>query len=154
MDIFVGSLPFKLNESGLREIFEKFGEVSSVSIIINKATHMKKGFGFVVMPDDTQALAAINALNGTEVMGRSIEVKQSEEKREAPKRSVKRKVTTNNEVKKNDTQPYLWPRKLYPKKKKPSIVDYPATDRKKEEKEKERLIKGAKNFKVGRRKKH
>ena len=60
MDIFVGSLSFKLKESELREAFEKFGEVASAKIIIDKITHQSKGFSFVEMPDDEQAKLAIS----------------------------------------------------------------------------------------------
>jgi RNA recognition motif-containing protein len=80
MDIFVGSLSFKLKESELREAFEKFGEVSSAKIIIDKITRQSKGFGFVEMPDETQARTAINELNGTEMYGRPLVVNESKGK--------------------------------------------------------------------------
>lgn len=86
MDIFVGSLPFKIKEKELKELFEQFGEVESVKIIIDKITRQNKGFGFVVMPNDAEANKAINALDGTEVMGRLIIVSRSEEKKPEPKR--------------------------------------------------------------------
>ena len=78
MDIYVGSLPFKMKEAELREIFEKYGEVSSAKIIIDKMTRQSKGFGFVEMPDDTQAKDAITNLNGQEVMGRELVVNESQ----------------------------------------------------------------------------
>jgi RNA recognition motif-containing protein len=87
MDIFVGSLPFKLTEAGLREVFEKYGEVTSVKIIIDKITRQNKGFGFVEMPDEEQATQAIAALNGTEIMGRPIVVNKSQDKKDAPRRN-------------------------------------------------------------------
>ena len=74
MDIFVGSLSFKLKESELREAFEKFGEVSSAKIIIDKITRQSKGFGFVEMPDEEQAKLAISELNGVEMYGRPLVV--------------------------------------------------------------------------------
>ncbi|HYG37052.1 MAG TPA: RNA-binding protein [Cytophagales bacterium] len=80
MDIFVGSLPFKLKETQLRELFEKYGEVVSAKIIIDKISRQNKGFGFVEMPDEAAALAAIKELNGTEVEGRAIVVSKSEKK--------------------------------------------------------------------------
>ena len=86
MDIFVGSLPFKLNEKKLKELFEPYGEVESVKIIIDKITRQNKGFGFVVMPNDVEANAAIKALDGSEVMDRLIIVSKSEDKTAAPKR--------------------------------------------------------------------
>jgi RNA recognition motif-containing protein len=80
MDIFVGSLSFKLKESELREAFEKFGEVSSAKIIIDKITRQSKGFGFVEMPDESQARTAISELNGTEMYGRPLVVNESKGK--------------------------------------------------------------------------
>jgi RNA recognition motif-containing protein len=78
MDIYVGSLPFKMKEAELREIFEKYGEVSSAKIIIDKMTRQSKGFGFVEMPDAAQAKDAISNLNGQEVMGRELVVNESQ----------------------------------------------------------------------------
>ncbi|MPR36996.1 RNA recognition motif domain-containing protein [Salmonirosea aquatica] len=78
MDIYVGSLPFKMKEAELREIFEKYGEVSSAKIIIDKMTRQSKGFGFVEMPDVAQAKDAISNLNGQEIMGRELVVNESQ----------------------------------------------------------------------------
>lgn len=80
MDIFVGSLSFKLKESELREAFEKYGKVSSAKIIIDKITRQSKGFGFVEMPDEIEARAAINALNGADMYGRPLVVNESQKK--------------------------------------------------------------------------
>ena len=55
MNIFVGSLPFKIEEADLKELFEAFGEVSSVKIINDRETGRSKGFGFVEMADDEAA---------------------------------------------------------------------------------------------------
>lgn len=86
MNIFVGSLPFKLEETELREIFEDYGEVSSVKIISDKVTGRSKGFGFIEMPDDAQAQKAIDELNGSEVGGREIVVNKAEEKKDNGRR--------------------------------------------------------------------
>ncbi|MDO1446484.1 RNA-binding protein [Rhodocytophaga aerolata] len=86
MDIYVGSLPFKLKESQLRELFEQYGEVSSVTIVIDNITRQNKGFGFVEMPDVRQAQKAINELNGSEISGRTIIVSKSEGKKDAKRR--------------------------------------------------------------------
>ena len=80
MDIFVGSLSFKLKESELREAFEKFGTVSSAKIIIDKITRQSKGFGFVEMPDEDEARLAISNLNGAEMYGRPLVVNESQKK--------------------------------------------------------------------------
>ena len=81
MNIFVGSLPFQLEEADLRELFEAYGEVSTVKLISDRETGRSKGFGFVEMPDDESAQKAITGLNGAEVKGRSIAVSQAEEKK-------------------------------------------------------------------------
>jgi RNA recognition motif-containing protein len=87
MNIFVGSLPFSLEENELKEFFEEYGEVSSAKIISDKFTGRSKGFGFVEMPDDAAAQKAIDELNGAEVNGRTIVVNKSEEKKDGPRRS-------------------------------------------------------------------
>lgn len=81
MNIFVGSLPYQLQEEDLRALFEPFGEVSSAKLIMDRETGRSKGFGFVEMPDDESAQAAIDALNKSEVNGRSIAVSQAENKK-------------------------------------------------------------------------
>lgn len=82
MNIFVGSLPFRLEEAELSKHFEKFGEVTSVKIITDKFTGRSKGFGFVEMPNDDQANAAIESLNGAQIGGRDVVVNQAQEKKE------------------------------------------------------------------------
>ncbi len=82
MNIYVGSLNFKMQEAELREIFEEYGEVSSAKIIFDKYSGKSKGFGFVEMPDDAEAKKAIQELNGKEVSGRNIIVNESIERAE------------------------------------------------------------------------
>ncbi len=86
MNIFVGSLPYSLEENELREFFEEYGEVSSVKIITDKFSGKSKGFGFVEMPDDEQAKKAIAELDGAEVSGRTIVVNKAEEKKDDGRR--------------------------------------------------------------------
>jgi RNA recognition motif-containing protein len=87
MNIFVGSLPFSLEEADLRELFEAYGEVSTVKLISDRETGRSKGFGFVEMSDDESAQKAITGLNGAEVKGRTIAVSQAEEKKPNDRRS-------------------------------------------------------------------
>ena len=87
MNIFVGSLPFSIDEADLRESFEAYGAVSSVKIITDKFTGRSKGFGFVEMENDTEAEKAIQELNGASVDGRTIVVNKSEPKPEGERRS-------------------------------------------------------------------
>lgn len=86
MNIFVGSLPFSLDEADLKESFEAYGQVDSVKIIIDRATGRSKGFGFVEMPDAEQAQKAIAELNGATVGGRSIVVNETEAREQQPQR--------------------------------------------------------------------
>lgn len=87
MNIFVGSLPFSLDEADLRASFEVYGEVTSVKIITDKFTGRSKGFGFVEMENDADGQKAIEELNGATVGGRPIVVNKSEPKPEGERRS-------------------------------------------------------------------
>jgi RNA recognition motif-containing protein len=87
MNIFVGSLPYSLEEADLKELFEAYGEVNTVKIIIDRESGRSKGFGFVEMSDDEAAQKAISGLNGSEVSGRSIAVSQAEDKKPGDRRS-------------------------------------------------------------------
>jgi len=82
MNIYVGNLSFKIEESALSKLFEKYGEVSSVKIITDKYSGRSKGFGFVVMDNDEEAKNAISELNGTEVDSREIVVNEARPRRE------------------------------------------------------------------------
>ena len=77
MNIFVARLDYSIQEPNLREVFEEYGEVSSVKIITDKFSGRSKGFGFIEMPNDDEALSAIEELNGIELEGRSIVVKKA-----------------------------------------------------------------------------
>ncbi|MEY4660532.1 MAG: hypothetical protein RLZZ42_484 [Bacteroidota bacterium] len=72
MNIFVGNINYRLTNDTLKEIFVPYGEVTSARIVIDKVTGRSKGFGFVEMPDQEEALKAIAALHETEVMGRKM----------------------------------------------------------------------------------
>jgi len=82
MNIFVGSLPFSLEEAELSHYFKEYGEVTSVKIITDKFTGRSKGFGFVEMPDDEEAKRAIEELNGKEIKGRAVVVNKAEERKD------------------------------------------------------------------------
>ena len=87
MNIYVGNLPYNTNENEMREAFEAFGAVSSVSIIKDKFTGRSKGFGFVEMGDAAQANAAIESFNGKEWKGRSLKVNEARPREESAPRS-------------------------------------------------------------------
>lgn len=78
MNIFVAKLNYDTIEDDLRSAFEQFGEVSSCSIAHDKMSGRSKGFGFVEMPNDDEAQSAIDALNDTQMDGRTIVVKKAE----------------------------------------------------------------------------
>ena len=82
MNIFVAKLSYDTREDTLRDLFEEYGEVSSVKIIMDKFTGNSKGFGFVEMPNDDEAQNAINDLNDTELDGRTIVVKKARPREE------------------------------------------------------------------------
>lgn len=82
MNIYVGNLSWNLKDQDLSNLFATHGEVTSAKIVTDKFTNRSKGFGFVEMPNDDQAQAAIAALNGTEVDGRNIVVNESRPKPE------------------------------------------------------------------------
>ncbi|MDD2622745.1 MAG: RNA-binding protein [Bacteroidales bacterium] len=82
MNIFIGSLPFSIKESELREVFEEYGAVESAKIITDKFTGRSKGFGFVEMNNDEEAKRAIEELNGAEVENRTIVVNEARERTE------------------------------------------------------------------------
>jgi RNA recognition motif-containing protein len=82
MNIYVGSLHFKMKENELKELFEEYGEVGSAKIIFDKYSGKSKGFGFVEMPNEAEAKKAIEELNGAEVQGRKIIVNESIERAE------------------------------------------------------------------------
>ena len=93
MNIFVGNLLFEATQGDVKKLFEGFGNVASVVITMEKEKKAPKsrGFGFVQMPDEQQALAAIAALNGKEFMGRVLNVNPARPKAEAHRKSELRK---------------------------------------------------------------
>ena len=78
MNIFVAKLNYDTSSEVLRETFEQFGTVESASVITDRETGRSKGFGFVEMPNDAEGQAAISALEGSELDGRTIAVKKAE----------------------------------------------------------------------------
>src|SRR5215203_6151876 len=82
MNIYVGNLSWGLKDQDLANLFSPYGEVASAKIVMDKFTQRSKGFGFVEMPNDEQAQAAIAQLNGSEVEGRNLVVNESRPKEE------------------------------------------------------------------------
>src|SRR5207244_4142567 len=82
MKLFVGGIPFRADESSLKEAFQSYGEVSSAKIITDKFTGRSRGFAFVEMPNDEEAKKAMEQLNGSDMDGRKIVVNVAEERKE------------------------------------------------------------------------
>ncbi len=82
MNIFISNISFKVREQALSDLFSQYGEVTSVRIIKDKESRRSKGYGFVEMANDSEAQAAINALNGTEHYERNIVVAEAKGKKE------------------------------------------------------------------------
>jgi len=80
MNIFVAKLNFKTRREDLEKAFSQFGQVASAKIVMDRDTGRSKGFGFVEMPNDDEALQAIEALNEKELDGRVIVVKPANPK--------------------------------------------------------------------------
>lgn len=77
MKMYVGNLSFKTTESQLQDLFAAFGQVASASLVMDRDTGRPRGFGFVEMPNDSEAQAAIAALNGKNVDGRDLTVNEA-----------------------------------------------------------------------------
>jgi RNA recognition motif-containing protein len=77
MNIYVGNLSYDVLGENLRQTFEAFGQVSSATIVKDKYSGQPRGFGFVEMPDQAEAQAAIQNLNGKELLGRQMNVNEA-----------------------------------------------------------------------------
>jgi len=80
--IFVGNFSFSTTESELRQLFEPYGTVESVTVVTDRDTGRSRGFGFVEMPNNGEAESAITALNGHDVGGRALTVNEARPKTE------------------------------------------------------------------------
>ena len=85
--LYVGKLSYNTTDSDLRTMFEEFGSVESVQVIMDRDTGQSKGFAFVEMGSDQEAQAAISALNGQEVGGRKIVVNEAKPREDRGDRS-------------------------------------------------------------------
>ena len=79
-NVFVGNMSFEATESGLRSLFEPFGEITRIQLITDRDTGRARGFGFVEMSNDEEAAKAIAALNGTQMDGRALNVNEAKPK--------------------------------------------------------------------------
>ncbi len=77
MKIYVGNMSYSVTEEDLKQAFEAFGQVESVTIIKDKMSGQSKGFGFVEMGSADQAQAAISGMNGKDLKGRKLNVNEA-----------------------------------------------------------------------------
>ncbi len=86
MSIFVGNLPFRAEQEDVIELFASFGEVANCSLPLERDTGRKRGFAFIEMADEAAEAAAIEALQGAEMMGRPLRINKAEPRGSAPRR--------------------------------------------------------------------
>ena len=79
-NIFVGNLSFEATENTVRSLFESYGTVDRVSIVTDRDSGQPRGFGFVEMANNSEGDSAINALNGTELNGRTLNINEARPK--------------------------------------------------------------------------
>ena len=77
MNIYVGNLPYEIDDDELKLTFDPYGQVDSARVISDRYSGRSRGFGFVEMGDDTEAQAAIDGLNGKDFKGRPLTVNQA-----------------------------------------------------------------------------
>ncbi len=81
MNIYVGQLPFNVDENELKELFSEFGEIASINLVMDRFSGRSKGFGFIDMPNNSEADKAIKALNRSTLKGNEIKVNQVQQSR-------------------------------------------------------------------------
>jgi len=86
MKVYVGNLPWSVDDEKLREMFSKFGEISEATVIKDKYSGRSKGFGFVTFSDDAAANKAISEMNDKEVEGRQLKVNEARPMEDRPPR--------------------------------------------------------------------
>ena len=87
MSIFVGNLPFRAEREDVLQLFTPFGEVTNCSLPLERDTGRKRGFAFIEMADEALETTAIEALQGTEMMGRPLRINKAEPRGNSPRRN-------------------------------------------------------------------
>ena len=78
MELYVGNLPWSINDEGLTNMFAAHGAVTRAKVVMDRETGRSRGFGFVTMTNDPEGKAAIDALNGKDFEGRALRVREAE----------------------------------------------------------------------------
>ena len=86
MSIFVGNLPFRAEQEDVIELFAQFGEVTNCALPLERDTGRKRGFAFIEMADESTEEAAIEGLQGAELMGRPLRINKAEPRGSSPRR--------------------------------------------------------------------
>ncbi len=87
LNIYVGNLSFSTSDEAVRAAFSEYGEVKSARVIVDRETNRSRGFGFVEMENDQEAQAAMAALNGTDLDGRTLNVNEARPREPRPQRN-------------------------------------------------------------------
>ena len=85
--LYVGNLPYSTADADLQSMFAQYGAVDKASVLMDRLSGRSRGFGFVEMTNDEEALAAIEGLNGKEIDGRKLVVNEARPKEDRPRRS-------------------------------------------------------------------
>jgi len=85
MKLYVGNLSFETTENDLQDLFEQHGTINEVHLMMDRLTGKSRGFAFVTINDDTQAKAAMSALNGKELNGRALTVNEARPREDRPR---------------------------------------------------------------------
>lgn len=80
MKLFVAGLPIDFDDADLKDMFELYGVVTSAKFVTDRETGKSKGFGFIEMPDNTEAMETIQLLHGSKMKGKQISVQKAEER--------------------------------------------------------------------------
>ena len=88
--LYVGNLPYSVNDDALKDMFSAYGNVASASIIMDRMSGRSKGFGFVELEDDGEAQKAISEMNEKEIEGRKMVVSIARPKEERPEGGYRR----------------------------------------------------------------
>jgi RNA recognition motif-containing protein len=96
MNIYVANLNYKIQDEQLKEIFNEFGDVASAKVVKDHVSGRSRGFGFVEMPDDSQANQAIERLNGQDVEGKILSVSVAKPRTDKPSNGFRRNNSFSN----------------------------------------------------------
>ena len=86
MNIYIGQLPYSVTEDDIKELFSEYGEIASLNLVKDRFSGQSKGFGFIDMPNNSEADKAIKALNKSMFNGREIKVNQVQQSKKRERR--------------------------------------------------------------------